>query len=160
MGLGPGLGKIGWHRLRHTYRSWLDQTKAPNGWSGSVRHFLQQRYRGGLKIQPRALARQLESCAATDIPINGAVSVAVIDCYSIQTSSLIHGQSLSYQQLRRMCFLTFSSLMESTQTVVTAVTYELVLKWYTMSNTISSQLKPAVCERVHTIFSLFRGICG
>src|SRR5271166_2138666 len=27
---GPGLGKIGWHTLRHTYRSWLDQTKAPN----------------------------------------------------------------------------------------------------------------------------------
>ena len=24
-----GLGKIGWHTLRHTYRSWLDQTKAP-----------------------------------------------------------------------------------------------------------------------------------
>jgi integrase len=21
--------KIGWHTLRHTYRSWLDQTKAP-----------------------------------------------------------------------------------------------------------------------------------
>ena len=24
-----GFGKIGWHTLRHTYRSWLDQTKAP-----------------------------------------------------------------------------------------------------------------------------------
>jgi integrase len=24
-----GLGNIGWHTLRHTYRSWLDQTKAP-----------------------------------------------------------------------------------------------------------------------------------
>ena len=24
-----GLGKIGWHTLRHTYRTWLDQTKAP-----------------------------------------------------------------------------------------------------------------------------------
>jgi integrase len=24
-----GIGKIGWHTLRHTYRAWLDQTKAP-----------------------------------------------------------------------------------------------------------------------------------
>ena len=24
-----GLDNIGWHTLRHTYRSWLDQTKAP-----------------------------------------------------------------------------------------------------------------------------------
>lgn len=26
-----GLGAIGWHTLRHTYRSWLDSTKAPIG---------------------------------------------------------------------------------------------------------------------------------
>ena len=24
-----GLGKIGWHAFRHTYRAWLDATKAP-----------------------------------------------------------------------------------------------------------------------------------
>ena len=24
-----GIGKIGWHTFRHTYRSWLDETGAP-----------------------------------------------------------------------------------------------------------------------------------
>ena len=29
LGLKLGLGAIGWHTFRHTYRSWLDETGAP-----------------------------------------------------------------------------------------------------------------------------------
>jgi len=28
-GIAAGIGRIGWHTLRHTYRSWLDETGAP-----------------------------------------------------------------------------------------------------------------------------------
>ena len=30
-GLKLGLGRIGWHRFRQTYRAWLDETGAPVG---------------------------------------------------------------------------------------------------------------------------------
>jgi integrase len=30
-GLKLGLGRIGWHTFRHTYRAWLDETGAPVG---------------------------------------------------------------------------------------------------------------------------------
>jgi integrase len=29
LGIKLGLGPIGWHTFRHTYRSWLDETGAP-----------------------------------------------------------------------------------------------------------------------------------